>query len=160
MDKKNLAIIEDAKNMANIAVWSVELQLKRLMSGKHEIEEFVMQPVVDFHFLIVALTRLRQAASLMSAVSDLSKAISDFDASLPNLRTVRNILEHIDEYRVGEGKNKSVPSSSFQTIEFNDQNITWVGYEINLEHAKSASSELFLEIKESHNKALHLTNCK
>ena len=147
MNEKELAIFEDAKNMANIAVWGVELQIKRLQSQKNEISDFVMQPVVDFHFLIVALTRLRQSASLVSKISDISTAINTFDSAIPDLRTVRNILEHIDEYRIGKGNNKSVPKDSFQTILFGKKSIKWVNYEINLESAMKASSDLFTVIK-------------
>ncbi|MEW8521640.1 MAG: hypothetical protein AB2552_01165 [Candidatus Thiodiazotropha endolucinida] len=147
MDEKELAIFEDAKNMANIAVWGVELQIKRLNSQKNEISEFVMQPVVDFHFLIVALTRLRQAASLVSKISDIKSAIATFDNAIPDLRTVRNILEHIDEYRIGKGNNKSVPKDSFQTIIFGKESIRWVNYEINLKSAMKASSDLYAVIR-------------
>ena len=147
MDMKSLAIYEDAKNMANIAIWGVELQIKRLKSEENEIYEFVMQPVVDFHFLIVTLTRLRQAATLVSSISDLSSEIEKFDKAIPDLRTVRNILEHIDEYRIGKGKNKRVPKDTFQTIIFGDECVKWVDYEINLKSALKASEGLYAAIK-------------
>ena len=144
---EQLEIYEDARNMANIAVWGVDLQIQRLRSGENQIKEFVMQPVVDFHFLVTSLNKLRQAAKLVSEIFDLSVKINQFDKKLPDLRTVRNILEHIDEYRVGKGKNKSVPASTFQTICFSNDCVRWVEYEINLKSAISASQELFASIQ-------------
>ena len=64
-----------------------------------------------------------------------------------DLRAVRNILEHIDEYRVGKGHNKNVPKVSFQTFTLDDDSIKWLNYEINLEQAIKASGDLFMAIK-------------
>lgn len=146
MNEQELAVYEDARNMANIAIWGVELQIKRIF-GKNEIEEFVMQPVVDFHFLVTSLNRLRQAASMVSKISDISGTISEFDFQIPDLRTIRNILEHIDEYRIGKGYNKAVPKISFQTISFVENSIQWVDYEINTSTALEVSQKLFVAIQ-------------
>jgi hypothetical protein len=151
MDEQQVSIYEDARNMANIATWGVELQTCRLRNSiqkdKNEIEEFVMQPIIDFHFLVTALCRLRLTAEIVSKICDLSSAIEVFDKNLPDLRAVRNILEHIDEYRVGKGRNKNVPKGSFQTFILDDDSVKWVNYEINLEQAINASSDLFRAIK-------------
>ncbi len=147
MNEEEIAIYEDARNMANIAVWGVELQIQRLRQTENEIKEFVMQPVIDFHFLVTALSRLRVSADLVSRICDLTIEVEKFDRSLPDLRVIRNILEHIDDYRVGKGHNKNVPKDSFQSILFGNDSIRWVGYEINLETAVKSSSELFMAIK-------------
>jgi hypothetical protein len=151
MDEKQVSIYEDARNMANIATLGVELQTRRLRNsikqGKNEIEEFVMQPLIDFHFLVTALSRLRQTAVIVSEFCDLSSAIEAFDKNLPDLRTVRNILEHIDEYRLDKGRNKNVPKDSFQTFILDDDSIKWVNYEVNLAQAIKASGDLFMAIK-------------
>jgi hypothetical protein len=151
MDEQQVSIYEDARTMANIATWGVELQTRRIRNSiqedKNEIEEFVMQPIIDFHFLVTALSRLRLTAELVSEICDLSSAIEDFDKNLPDLRAVRNILEHIDEYRVGKGHNKNVPKVSFQTFTLDDDSIKWLNYEINLEQAIKASGDLFMAIK-------------
>ncbi|GEM_PF-3206462 len=154
MNERELAVYEDARNMANIAIWGVELQIKRLF-GENEIDEFVLQPVVDFHFLVTSLNRLRQAAGMVSKISDISSNINKFDLQIPDLRTIRNILEHIDEYRVGKGRNKTVPKDCFQTILFGKNSINWAGYEINTSEALKASQELFATIhKVSPNNAI------
>ena len=146
LNEQELAVYEDARNMASIAIRGVELQIKRLF-GENEIEEFVMQPVVDFHFLITSLNRLRQAAAMVSKTRDISSSLNKFDLEIPDLRTMRNILEHIDEYRVGKGRNKAVPKDSFQTILFGKNSINWVGYEINTSKALEASQKLFAAIQ-------------
>lgn len=158
MDEQHIAIYEDARTMANIAAWGVELQIRRLrksiQENNKETEEFVMQPIIDFHFLVTALSRLRLTAEIVSEICDLSSAIEAFDKNLPDLRVVRNILEHIDEYRVGKGHNKNVPRDSFQTFTLDDDSVKWVSYEINLEKTIKASSDLFMAIK---NKSPSLT---
>ena len=107
-DERTVAVYEDARILANMAVWAVQLQINRLRSEKNEIPEFVMQHVVDFHFLVTALTRLRKAAELVAAFSDISREIKQFDDALPDLPKIRNVQEHIDEYRLGKGYNKKI----------------------------------------------------
>lgn len=147
VSEKELAIYEDARNMANIAVYGVELQVNRLRRNENEITDFVMQPIIDFHFLITALSRLHQSAQLVSTIFDISSAINKFDSNLPDLRSIRNLLEHIDEYRLGKGHNKSVPKETYQTICFDNNLVKWASYEIDMELALQSSGELFMDIK-------------
>ena len=146
--EKEQAILEDARTMANIAVWSVELQIQRITSQKLDIPDFVMQPIIDFHFLVTALSRLKNSAELASKVIDITDGIRQFDLSLPDLRKVRNVLEHIDEYREGKGRNKEVARNAILTINFEGQHIHWLGYKINIEEAMSASQLLYSAISE------------
>ena len=85
-------------------------------AGLHSIEPedsaFVFRKWADFGFLIVALTRLRRAASLAAnlpeAKSVLGKALKEFDASLPDLKRMRDVAEHIDDYAIDQGRQRSV----------------------------------------------------
>ena len=54
--EQQIALYEEARSLANIACWSIELQIHRLRKKEAEIPEFVMQPVADFHFLIMLST--------------------------------------------------------------------------------------------------------
>ena len=148
-NERIVATYEDARSLANIAVWSVELQIHRLKAEETEIPDFVMQPVVDFHFLVIALTRLRKAAELAAKTTDISAALKEFDETLPDLKKIRNVLEHIDEYRLGEGRNKNVKANELQTVILNHDQIFWSGYEINPVKALQASDRLFNAIKNS-----------
>jgi hypothetical protein len=129
--EKIVAVYEDARSEANIAVWAIKLQLQRLNSKENEIPDFVLQPIVDFHFLVTALTRLRKMAELVSKYSDISEGIKKFDEALPDLKNIRNVLEHLDEYRMGKGRNKSVSVNGLRTIMVDPNRIHWLDYEIN-----------------------------
>jgi hypothetical protein len=151
LNEKQIAIYEDARNMANIAVWGVQLQISRLKKSENEIEEFVMQQVIDFHFLIIILSRLNLAAEMVSKIYDLKIAIKKFNESVPDLKAIRNVLEHIDEYRISQGRNKKVPICSFQTICFGNDGVQWAGFEIKFDEAMRASEELFSLIQNPQN---------
>jgi len=147
MNKEDLAIYEDARHWANLAMWSIDLQIKRLSTGKFEISEFVMQPIADFHFLLTALTRLRESALLVSQVSDLSAEIFEFDRNLPWLKRLRNVLEHITEYRVGDGRDKRVHKSSLQVFMSDSDHMEWLGERVEYDKCKLACSALFKAIQ-------------
>jgi hypothetical protein len=146
-DDRTVAVYEDARILANIAVWAVQLQINRLRSEKNEIPEFVMQSVVDFHFLVTALTRLGKAAELVAAFSNISREIKQFDDSLPDLSKIRNVQEHIDEYRLGEGHNKQINANELLTIVLDHDRLAWLGYEIRVDVALRVCDCLFQAIR-------------
>jgi len=145
--EKIVTVYEDARSEANIAVWAIQLQINRLRSEDNEIPGFVLQPVVDFHFLVTALTRLRKMADLVSKFSNISEAIKKFDETLPDLKNIRNVLEHIDEYRLGKGRNKNVSANALRTILLDPDRIQWLDYEIKTNEALEVSDFLFQAIK-------------
>ena len=57
------ATYERARRLANIAVWTAQLQRRRLATDEPEDSEFLFRRWADFQFLIVALTRVRRAGS-------------------------------------------------------------------------------------------------
>lgn len=74
---------------------------------------------VDLHFLLVALVRLRRCVSrLGSRVPELQPLLSGhltrFDAVAPWLSKLRNVSEHIDEYNLDDGWDKSVSRRQVQ----------------------------------------------
>jgi hypothetical protein len=147
MNREDLAIYEDARHWANLAMWSVRLQIERLSKGGFEISEFVMQPIADFHFLLISLNRLRESALLVSQVSDLSSEISEFDRDLPWLKRLRNVLEHITEYRTGDGRDKTVSKASLQVFLSDSNHIEWLGERVEYAKCKLACSMLFKSIQ-------------
>jgi len=98
------ATYERARRRANIALSTVALQRSRLHSEEPDDNEFVFRRWADFDFLIVALIRLRRAAILAAKVPaikpDILAAVKEFDASLPGLKTTRDVAEHFDDYAV------------------------------------------------------------
>ncbi len=145
--EKIVAVYEDARSEANVAVWAIQLQINRLRSKDNEIPGFALQSVVDFHFLVTALTRLRKMANLVSKYSNISEAIKEFDETLPDLKKIRNVLEHIDEYRLGEGRNKDVSVNALRTMSLDLDRIQWLDYEIKTDEALKVSDILFQAIK-------------
>ena len=83
----------------------------------------------------------------MQKTSDISKEIKEFDNALSDLRKIRNVLEHIDEYRLGKGHSKIVKPSALQTIVIDDNRIEWLGYEIQMDDALQLSGFLFQAIQ-------------
>ncbi|MEX1034407.1 MAG: hypothetical protein WDZ54_00515 [Sneathiella sp.] len=144
---KSIAIYEDSQIFANIAVYSIALQIQRINSDKFEIADFTMQHFVDFHFLITALTQLRNIAETVAEISGIRADIQVFDDDLSDLRHIRNVLEHIDEYRLGRGHNQNIAASSTQTYVFGNNVMHYVGYKIDLDVALKASERLFEAIK-------------
>jgi hypothetical protein len=96
--------------MADVAMWSIELQCRRLEAVEPEDGEFVLRKWADFDFLIVALTRLRRATRLAARIpqlqASLGTALVQFDKALPDLKKMRDVSEHIDDYAIDQGRQK------------------------------------------------------
>ena len=146
-EEKEVSNYEDARHLANLGLWAVDLQIKRLKRQEPEDNEFVLRRVSDFHFLVVALIRVRRSAELVNSIVDLRSALERFDRDIPNLKKMRDILEHIDDYTKGRGRDTNVVVGGLFTYAFGDDVITWSEYRLNLDTAMKACETLFSEIK-------------
>ena len=146
-EDQDLARYEDARRLANFAMWAVELQVLRLRSGERQIADFKQQPLFDFHALLTALCRLRGAARLATTICRIDDAIVDFDSRMPWLRKMRNTLEHYDEYREGKGQNRTVNLSQLEVFHFETDSITWLDEKVELAVTVDASAQLFSAIQ-------------
>lgn len=148
------ATYERARRLANIAIWSVHLQCRRLRAAEPEDVDFVLRKWADFDFLVVALVRLRRAARLTAQVPELESsllaAIETFDSTLPGLKRLRNVAEHIDDYAVDRGREQSVGRQSLEVSSLDAEGPTlhWLDSALNATEALQASERLFAAVKE------------
>lgn len=147
------ATIERAHSLANEAIHMVALQRRRLQSEEPEDETFIFRRWADFQFFIVSLRRLRQAALLAArptaGKAAIESAISEFDDSLPDLRKMRNVGEHVDEYAVERGRDRSVSRRALQVGTFNATTLEWLGERLDADEALAAAERLYGAIKDA-----------
>jgi hypothetical protein len=154
MTTKEAATYERARRLANISLWAVDLQCRRLSSTEPEDTEFIFRKWADFDFLIVSLTRLRRAAKLTANIpqfnSRLSAALREFDASLPHLKKMRDVAEHVDDYARDIGRDKSVHRQSLEVSSMTDDGpeLEWLEGNLNSQVALVAGQKLFAAIQE------------
>ena len=145
------ATYERARRLANIAVWTAQLQRRRLSTSEPEDGEFLFRRWADFQFFIVALTRLRRAAVLAAKVpsitDDMQKAIKEFGAALPMLKNMRDVAEHFDDYALDKGRIKAVRRQALEVGVIGPTIFQWVGYELNADTALKAAQRLFRKIQ-------------
>ncbi len=88
-------------------------------------------------------------------------ALKSFDAALPNLKIMRDVAEHIDDYAVDSGKDRNISRKSLEVGSSDGEVWQWLDFEIDASKALSASFALFGALKncepfieEGHNKSL------
>jgi hypothetical protein len=127
------------------------LQRRRLQSNEPEDETFIFRRWADFQFLIVSLRRLRLAALLAAKCETnrvaIESAINEFDEALPDLRKMRNVGEHIDEYAIEEGRDRSVSRLALQAGSFDNVALDWLGGGVDAGEALVAAEALHSAIK-------------
>lgn len=146
---------ERARRLANVSLWAISLQCRRLRSLEPEDDGFVFRKWVDFDFLIVALTRFRRAVKLAANIpeiqSEIATALKQFDSALPHLKKMRDVAEHIDDYAIEKGKVTSVERGLLEVSSLGDGGeglvLEWLGHELNADKALSASGKLFDTIR-------------
>ena len=152
MKPSDAATYERARRLANLALWTVQMQRRRLNSEEPEDKEFVFRTWSDFQFLIVALTRLRRAAVLAAKIAPIKgrmrHALSTFDTALPHLKTMRDVAEHIDDYSVDAGHNRGISRKSLEVASSDGETWNWLDSSINANEAMSASIQLFSALKD------------
>lgn len=140
------ATFERALSLCNEACFAVALQRRRLRTPEPEDGEFRWW--ADLQFLIVALRRLRTAARLATHVpiiqAEIAAAIDAFDKALPNLKMMRDIGEHIDDYALDRGRKRSVTRQGLQVGSWDGETFTWAaGGTIAIDDALRAAEQLF-----------------
>ncbi|MGH8612143.1 MAG: hypothetical protein ACREYF_08905 [Gammaproteobacteria bacterium] len=147
------ATYERARRLANVALWTVDLQCRRLRNADEIDETFLFRLWADFDFLVIALTRLRRAVSLAGKAPILAppvaQALAAFDAALPQLKKLRDTAEHIDDYAVDRGRVKSVKRQDLEvsSLTMEGPTLEWLGFRLNTEEALNASQALFESLK-------------
>jgi hypothetical protein len=148
------ATYERARRLANLAVWSIDLQCRRLRSAEPEDSTFVLRRWADFGFLVVSLIRLRRAAQLAASLPNVQPlilpAIECFDAALPGLKAMRDVAEHIDDYALDCGRIPTIPPQSLEvsTLEERGPTLHWLDT-LNAREALHVSQRLFAAIRDS-----------
>jgi len=153
MNDSDAAQYEPARRLANSALWAVALQCRRLSWSEPEDDAFVFRRWADFDFLLVALRRFRRAVGLASPlVPGLQAELDAFDAKLPDLNFLRNVSEHVDDYALGRGRDRSVDPKMLQVSTLSDDGptLSWLIAEdghsprsLNASVALAASKRLF-----------------
>lgn len=142
-------IIERAIRLVNIELHAVALQRRRLASSEPEDDTFDLRWWTDLQFFIVALYRLRRYAGVASGISSdkscVETALATFDAAVPELRVMRNIGEHTDEYALDSENRrvKSVDSKQLEVGSWNGQTYDWLGRSLDVDKALDAGECLF-----------------
>jgi hypothetical protein len=142
-----------ARNLANLAIWGVIIQIERVKQYEPVDENYSNKNLVDFQFLIVALWRLRRAAKLaLSATNStlIASALAEFDRALPDLKDMRDAAEHRDEYEAGKGQKARIRNQALSIhIQDKPNEWRWSGFNLNFEKAMQRSEELFAALIES-----------
>ena len=133
--------------LASFAMWTLNLQLRRLRTTEPEDDEFIKRKVADFQFFLLALTKLRNAGKLIRKIKSLESIITPnvraFDSELPFLTSMRNVDQHFDEYALNKGHNKKIDNTIIEVMWINDETWNWLDYKINLQSAYDAAIDFY-----------------
>jgi hypothetical protein len=149
------ATYDRARRRANISLWAVALQRRRLETTEPEDKDFVFRRWADFDYLLVSLTRLRRAACLAATIPELQTqlnlAIAAFDTALPGLKNMRDVAEHLDDYARGKGRKETVRRQELEVSSLEDDNKTlnWIGHSLNADTALDAGQKLLTAIQDA-----------
>jgi len=78
-------------------------------------------------------------------------AIAEFDRALPDLKRMRDVAEHFDDYAVDDGHRKEIMRQSLESSSINEDGpaLIWLDRELNAEIALQASKVLFIAIQDA-----------
>ena len=157
------AILARAAQLANEAVVAVDMQLGRIRSGLRSRDPDAFWSVlIDIEFFIATLWKLRLAGNLAHSVMGHSwTALRDFDRAVPDLKLMRDVTQHVDEYgRDGDRRRHSSPTTqqrigrrSLHTMSCREQSVHWLGGTIDFDRARTASFELLSAVRAARDQA-------
>ena len=73
--------------------------------------------------------------------ASLEKALEQFDKALPDLKKMRDVAEHVDDYAADQGRQKAVARQSLEvsTMEADGPTLSWLQASLNAREASQAS---------------------
>lgn len=97
--------------LAYVHAWrhAVHLQALRILSSGTGMPDGPVSKQVDSYLFVVALRDFLRAVDLAKRLvseepgRDLESAVRRFDGAVPHIRTLRDVLEHFDNYAQGTG---------------------------------------------------------
>lgn len=152
-------IVERTVRLANIEMKMVALQLRRIRGKEPEDDDFIFRRWADLQFFIISLYRLRTTATVGYNVSDtkirysIIGVVKEFDRAVPELKKLRNIVEHQNEYAVDSPKRKvkTVDRKQLEVGSWNDTEYNWLGVTLNIDEAYNAAGKLFTNLQRVRN---------
>lgn len=96
--------------MARVVEWSYALAMQVDRISKSYDALGGLESKIDMQFFVLALRNLLRAASLVYATAPepakpkITSAVEKFEREVPGLITMRDWLEHFDEYQQGTGR--------------------------------------------------------
>lgn len=149
-------VVERLRTEATNWINAVSLQSGRIgrRFRKQYPERVEVQALeVDLHFFLVAVVRLRRCIErtgrrVAGLDSPLRNRLRAFDGEVPRLLRVRNVSEHIDEYNLDEGNDKTVSRRQVQswylgTAENGGPIWGWLGERLDIEQTEKAALALY-----------------
>jgi len=143
------AIMERTISLAREYLHAVILQNKRLQTKASEDNGFVFKWWIDLQFLILALYRFRNMVGIAKKIpaieTEINSAIEKFDKNIPELKTFRDIGEHMADYAIDNQSRheKSINRKHLQVGTFNGNVYEWLDRQLNIVDAERAAKELY-----------------
>jgi hypothetical protein len=121
---------------------------------------------VDATVLIIALWRLRLAATMSSRIpgetAAILAAIATFDAALPGLKRLRNVTMHFDNYALENKKRRNkigdpprlVGALDLWDLKRSARGFTWLEVDMDYDIVQAAARALYDAIQDSNNSQL------
>lgn len=155
----NEAILERSFSFCNESIKTILLQCRRLQTTEPEDSTFLFRKWADLRFLILSLDRLEKsvkiARKIPSITDEVDNALDKFHNSIPMLKKFRNVGEHIEDYSLDLGNDKTVDRKQLQVGKLGEDVFEWLGEQLNILDAKNAAMELFKTIQEIKNNFFH-----
>jgi hypothetical protein len=110
-------LLERSRRLASESMRAIALQLRRFEGSEPEDAEWLFRRWMDFQFLVVALWRLRMVAVI---------AASAFDQELPDLKTMRHVSQHLDDYATDHPTKRRAKEARHQRTDRTTAAGSWV----------------------------------
>jgi hypothetical protein len=95
------------------------------------------------------LNRLHTIVKITFDIPDIANemrnALNDFEKDIPDLKVLRNVVEHIDQYAIEDTKrhHKHISCKQLQVGRWDGSIFHWLDVELDVDRAKVASEKLF-----------------
>lgn len=148
--------IQKAVSFATAELGAMRLQSKRLQAATAGTDDVSSQSWSDAQFFLVALTRFKHSVQVATSFdgfipsSELFEAQRELDASAPELKLMRDVGEHLEDYAAGSGRKDEARDDEIHTAVVTAHSFNWIGREVKFRAAISAAEKVIQALLQLH----------
>ncbi|ESZ99708.1 hypothetical protein ThrDRAFT_02702 [Frankia casuarinae] len=159
-----IEVLNRAVRLASNSLYVIDIQIRRIAGDEPEDEDYLFRVWADIDFLIITLWKIRTvtlaAARRLPSDLALTDAIAEFDRSVPHLKLMRDVGQHLEDYMINAasrrhrrpGTEYKISRRQLEVAAWSQNDFRWLDAVLDFTDSRKAASVLYSRLRAARSK--------